>query len=380
MSYRFGEATPEQWEAAQRVWSEVYRGGQPVSEFQPPGEGESWFVAELGGEVVWAAEVFQAASVRTPFGPVLKCGQVAGVATLPHARGQGVAGRAMKDLNRAMRAQGCVAAALYPYRESFYAGSGYARCGWRWQVKVPRERMPDLRPELRIEQVAPQDVMRLDACYSAMAGGLSGACIRGAEEWEHRLGKKPEAIYAAVGPDGVEGYFWARPTEFWEWVTVGEFAWSSDRGYRSCLAALRGLCENMAGAIWCEPPSSPFLDRYRNQGCSFAVHRPTMFRVLDVEGALRALPGSGDPYQLEVLDPDITENRGPILVTPAAQTLTAACGVASFQMGIEEFSQVLMGAPSASALIARGELPDCQATIDMAQHLPAAQVCCMDFF
>ncbi|MFX8968929.1 hypothetical protein ABTN10_19865, partial [Acinetobacter baumannii] len=59
----------------------------------------------------------------------------------------------MADLNRAMKADGLSLAALYPYREVFYAKSGYARCGWRWQIKAPRDRMPKFQAELDVQEL-----------------------------------------------------------------------------------------------------------------------------------------------------------------------------------------------------------------------------------
>ena len=379
MDYTFGIADVSQFEAARKVWSSVYWRGDPYPR-ETPSKGESWYVASIGDHVVWAAQVRAAEVFRAPFKTRLTCGQVAMVGTVPEARGLGVASKAMADLNRAMHASGFAVAALYPYREAFYAKSGYSRCGWRWQIKVPRDRMPSFRADLPVIEISPDDVARLNPCYEAMVGRFSGSCPRSPEDWKDRLGKKPEAIYAAMSGDVVEGYFWARPTDFWGSLNVGELGWSTERGYRSCLATMRGLTENQMSATWSEPPESPFLDHYADQGVEATRSRGTMFRVLDVERAVSLIPGEGDPYVIDVADPLIPSNCGARVVTPGKALRVAAPGEAALKIGIAEFTQLLLGSVTAAYLANLGRIESGLNEQNLAKHLVPSQVCCMDFF
>lgn len=369
MDYRFRRATPDQFEEVRRIWSVVYQRGENYDQ-EAPKPGDAWYIAHHEGRAVWAAEVGRGEVVLGPRRAKVGCGCVAMVGTLPEARGLGVANRAMEDLNRAMREEGYPLAALYPYRESFYARSGYARCGWRWQIKAPRDRMPRLKAPLRVVELPPDKITEVAACYEAMIGGINGCLSRSPEAWRHRLGRKPEAIYAAYGPSGVEGYFWARPSEFWGWLNIGELGWSTMAGYESCLAVMRGMAENQEGLTWAEPPVSPFLHRFIDQGIEASRSRATMFRVLDVAACLKAVPHRGAPYSFRLADSVCTENAG---VWTCGDGEVTQGGEAEFGLEISAFTQAFMGSPSVSAL-------DDTAPAGMAEHLPPGQVCCMDFF
>jgi hypothetical protein len=115
---------------------------------------------------------------------------------------------------------------------------------------------------------------------------------------------------------------------------------------------------------------------YIDQGIEATRSRATMFRVLDTEGCLRAIPGPSHSYQVEVHDPHFPENSGEWSVTPGEVARKEGPG-GVYRLTGTEFTQAFLGSPSAEEHARRtGQ----QLPTGLAEHLPPNQTCCMDFF
>ena len=122
---------------------------------------------------------------------------------------------------------------------------------------------------------------------------------------------RQDIISYLVG-DPIEAYAWVKLKDFWGEVEVGELAWSSVAGYDSIMAVLRNLAVNQSHVVWREPPNSSLLTSNLDQGVEMKLDEPTMYRVLDVPGALAALaPESAGAFSIEISDEQLPENRGP---------------------------------------------------------------------
>jgi len=313
---------------------------------------------------------------------ILACGGVAGVGTLTEHRQSGVAAAFMTQLLHEMSENGHDIAALYAYKESFYRRFGYETCGWRWKLTCPQSRFPRPASRLTVRQIDPEDVSILDEAYRRFIRRRSGSAIRRPSDWTHRLGKKAPMIYAVGDP--IEGYCWGTMEQFWGDLSIGEIAWATPEAYEALLGLIAGMASNQSRIIWNEPPDSPFLASYLDQGVQCELHRPTMYRVLDVPGALQKLRAAGEgEFSIEVNDEIVASNRGPWHVSfGEGGVRVAQTASAELHCDIRAFSQAFMGQPSLVELCRLGRIDSDspEAMIAASRLMPALPVVCMEFF
>lgn len=363
-----------------RIWSWVYR-NEPPTEPMSPEEGESYFlVRNEAGEAVSVCQIYDYQMTRGD--AVLPCGGIGGVATPIEHRGTGAASALMRGCLRQMREAGQVISALYGFRETYYRRFGYEMCGWRWQISTPVGRLPKFEKSLPVRQIDPKDVAVLDDVYRAMARTVSGFHLRTKADWESRLGKKPPPIYAVGDP--IEGYAWVTLKDFWGTADVGEIGWSSRRGYESIMAVLRDACHNQSTLKWQESPASPFIALWADQGATCEMARWSMFRVVDVPGALRLLKPEGEgSFCIDVLDAEVPENSGPWQVEWSGGSVQVIQGgTPDLMCDIRPFSQALMGQPSLAELVRHEAVKVLrpEALTAACQLLSPMPVMCSEFF
>ncbi|QYK53719.1 MAG: GNAT family N-acetyltransferase [Fimbriimonadaceae bacterium] len=366
-SFEFRPAEASDYPTLLQIWRNVY-GDAVTDDWAEPRPFQKFFLGSQLGVPSFACIVNEFPTLVR--GVELKCAGVGAVATLPEARNTGLASFCMNKLHLLCREQGFEIASLYGFRDTFYRKFGYESCGWRWQIKCPTDRLPNLKGELPVRQIMPDDIGELDECYRTFIRGMSGSCLRNSDHWDRRMGKKPPSIYAVGDP--VEGYLWANTGGFWNDMEIGEIAWSSKRGYDSLLGLIRGLAVNKSGVIWNEPPKSPFLARFMDSGITAHWHRHTMFRVLNVESVMTKLSEirPNKPFRLKVIDELIPENE--IIFGTTGELL---------EIPIAAFSQIVMGDPSVETLVKEGQITGDKVAIDALEGvLTEQQVCCMEFF
>ena len=366
-------------EAYHAAYSLTYGDGLPI----PPERrtlrfGTVPYVGLVDDEVVGLCATLPMNATRGA--ALLPCAGVAGVAVLPERRRGGV-GKAMMDgLVRLLREQGVPLAALYAYREPFYARSGYAVAGKRLRITVPQHRLPRVESGLPVRRLTPADWRLIAPCHAAFAHARSGVHVRSEAMWERFLNEnRPLAIYAVGDP--VEGYVAvSHKAEFWTEQAFSEVVWSSARGYRGCLEAMHGLAINKTGVVWYEPSDSPFYALYLDQGVEAKVERPVMFRVADVPAALRHLkPDAEGETRLLVRDDVIPENEGPWRVRFSSGCVEVEpCTGHDVALDVRRFAQAFLGEPSLTDLVRLGEIEGDPTTL--ARLLPPSPTICGDFF
>lgn len=380
MSFEVVKVGPADLPDWNHVVSWVYAREAATSESYPVDPGEVRYLVRSGKEPVAACAVYPMDVARGS--STLRCGGVAGVATLPEHRRVGAADDLMRAVLEGMRGDGVAISALYAFRSTYYRRFGYENCGWRWQIKCPAERLPRFRSSLPVKQITPAELKNLDAVYVPFIRARSGSPLRDLDAWEHRMGKKPPMVYAIGDP--LEAYLWANLGEFWGDVSVGEFAWVTRRGYESGLSLLAGLCSNQLSVTWSEPPDSPFVDCHMDQGVTAQHQRPTMFRVVDLRAAFGSLSSEeAVEFSFELTDQSAPWNQGlwSVRAKPDGCEVTPG-GRPAFRIDVTSFSQALMGQPSLSTLAATGqvEVLDPSGFAAACRLLQPLPVVCMDFF
>ncbi|HRF59225.1 MAG TPA: GNAT family N-acetyltransferase [Fimbriimonadaceae bacterium] len=368
-------------EALARVLSVVYRRGEPMPPEEVLEETESGYLAFDGSTVVAGFIDYPMRVTRDR--AALPCAGVAAVGVLPEARHRHVGSAMMEWSLGQLRSEGRVLSSLYAFREPFYRKFGYEVVGFRRQITVPSNRLPDLKPELPVRSLDPADVETLDPVYRAFIATRTGANLREPWQWRNRMGEKPPMIYVAGDP--IEAYAWvSMEGTFWDDVKVGELAWSTSRGYRTILATLVGLCINRGSLIFHEPSDGPFAMEFLDQGVKIELHRPFMTRVLDVPGALRALKPEGTgAFTLEIDDRLLPDQRGPWRVEFDSDVVSVeAASSATLAMNVGTLAQALMGEPDVRQLVSAGRIrASSEADLaSMARFLPPRSCYLMDFF
>lgn len=361
------------------VWSWVYDSAPPKEEVDPPRDKELWYIGEEDGTPTTVCKVHHFDMARQ--NATMNLGGVGAVATLIEHRAKGYGQLFMQEVVREMREAGHVVSNLYAFRDPWYAKLGYATCGWRWKIACPSHRLPKTKQTLEARQIAPEETSVLTDCHTQFVRQISGSAIRDQQKWKNRMGKNPPIVYALGNP--VEAYLWVRmPNQFWGNVDVGELVWTTHRGYESALALLKSIGHNQTTLTWMEPPNSRYLARYYDQGAEMSMYRQTMYRVLDVEKAVRRLkPATSGSISIGVTDPLIEDNNGAWRIewTPE-QVHTERSPRADIAFDIQTFSQVFMGAPSFDDLALDIEVRNPNAIEPAKQLFTPTPVCCMEFF
>lgn len=294
-------------------------------------------------------------------GQILKSAGVAAVATLPEFRGAKVGQRFMDMLNSSLCEMGYVMSQLYAFRDSFYRKSGYVTSGWRWKLEVDASRLAKFDLELPVHKVSSDEPWVLNDCYEQHISSRTGSAIRTEELWRQRMGTNPPQIYGLGDP--IEAYFWSIPHGFYVPLEVGEFAWSSERGYRSALALMRSLAINKSKVSWIEPPDSPYLQLYYDDGVEATRYRSSMVSILDIEGCLQGL-GKGH-WKVQKVDDRFALNHQGDSVSADRTGLTG----------------LIMGDPELSTLIHHGHLSGTSDSLAaLAAEFPPIHSVCMEFF
>lgn len=379
-TFRFEEARTEDYEALNHIWQVVYYNREPEEPLKNPPPNRKYYVGKTDDQPSCACQVYSYQVFRGE--ALVSCGGVAGVATLPEFRRSGTASQFMVELLKEMRSQGHAIAALYAFKESYYRRFGYAACGWRWLISAPQHRLAAFAPQLPMRQIQPADVELLNPAYEGFVTRRSGSAKRTKSDWENRLGIKPPLIYAVGDP--VEAYCWGHMEGFWNELTLGEIAWSTRRGYETILSVVAGLASNQSKINWIEPPDSPYIPDLLDQGVTCALHRPTMFRVLNVPLALESLrPAGSGEFTFQVVDEQLPENCGPWKVAWADGRVSVANAEGhDFEIDIRAFSQAFMGSPSLDQLNENEliSVRNPQGIEEAKKLLTPLAVVCMEFF
>ena len=374
---RVGSEELEEW---RQVVSWVYARQAPEPDAYPLEAGEHRFLARVGGRPAGACTVYDYTVARGQSD--LRMGGVAGVATLPEFRRSGVADSLMRNVLAAMRDDGFAVSALYGYREPFYRKFGYETCGWRYQIKCPQGRFPRVTSELPIKQIDVSGLAVLEPVYEAFIRSRSGSPMRTEEDWKHRMGKRAPMVYQVGEP--AEGYLWVHLEDFWGDVNVGEVAWSTRAGYEGCLSLMGSLCSNQSSVTWNEPPDSPFLSRYLDQGITATVSRATMYRIVDVPRALSSLTAIDEvEFSMRVEDSQCPWNAGHWRVNAGPKgTSVVSGGDPDFEIEVGALTQAIMGQPSLSALAMQGvvKVNRPEALMAVSRAFSPLPVVCMEFF
>lgn len=375
---------PRDRDGFNHVRSVVYRGGEAVrpDENLFP-EGSEGTVVEVNGRIVGAAT-----SLRIPMfvrGNQTLAGGVAAVAVVPEQRRGGVGSALMRGVGTQLYDQGCTLAALYGFREVYYRKLGYEVCGGRNLITCPSSRIPQFGDAPSVHQLPCNDPAPLLDAYYRFAHRYSGMGNRTDDLWDRVIGNDGSYAIYAVG-DPIQAYAVVRlESGFWVKQAIREAVWTTYAGYKGLMNLFAALGMNKSTIEWYEPTDSTFLAAHMDQGVEVRQERQTMYRVLNVSSALQLLPAEIDAdIRLNIVDHDIPANHATWHIRSRAGQIEATPGrdTAEVDVTIQQFTQMLLGEPSAQSLIELGLVQPRTASAESAlvSLFPNQRTYCLDFY
>ena len=381
--------------ARTRAWWEEYL------THGPHGGLESLWVAEERGRLVGACQLLW---LRQFIGgaPMHVMG-LAAVAISPTHRRRGLAGRMLTAGFEHARERGDVGSALYPFRASFYAELGYGLAGEAHQYQIPPGLLPDDREErMRVRLVdTAEDEADMRRVYDEAARTLqTGQLDRTERMWKSAWGREDQAAVVYYGERGApEGYAIVRyradlPVDK-RFLEVEERAWLTIPAQRGIYGWLSTLGDQWREIVYRAHPEESFGDRISEPRLpllaapgwnlwfpSATLLRGPMFRLLDVCEALRqrsAAVGVQMSLCLEVIDAQVTENRGPWMVRMEGGRMEVEHYRgekvdARLRLGVDTLARIFIGAIAPWQAIANGlaviDRSDMVKALDIALEVP----------
>jgi len=230
---------------------------------------------------------------------------MAGIATVgvaPEARGRGLAGRLLAHLHGVAHARGDVVAALYPFRQGFYARHGYAAASSYRRLRLHPASIP-FACDLPARAACAADRAALAACWAAAGVRRTGTLVRTERLWDARAADTRRTWLVVDGDRRLEGYVcWSLDQDEPHAAThlrVHELAAETTRAER----ALWGLVRAQRGQVAVvhvdvasdDPIEAALVDADRGEHGDAQLEHSLgdvaagpMVRVLDVPAALAA--------------------------------------------------------------------------------------------
>jgi len=237
-------------------------------------------------------------------GRPFRMGGVAGVATWPEYRRQGLVGKLLVHSLQEMKAKGQTLSFLAPFAFGFYRKFGWAAYT---DIKTYTLQANQLPPRTsypgKIERVSGYD--RVQTIYEAYASQYNGTLQRTPLWWERRISKRKPgqiALYRDAAGNG-QGYIIYEVAK--RELNIHEFVFLNEEA-RSALWSFVGQHDSMIERVIMRAPADDILtDLLPNPRIKQEVEPYFMGRIVDVENFLKQYPfaaGGADTIYLQVTD------------------------------------------------------------------------------
>ncbi|MFF2890797.1 enhanced intracellular survival protein Eis [Paenibacillus sp. NPDC057967] len=237
-------------------------------------------------------------------GRPFRMGGVAGVATWPEYRRQGLVGKLLVHSLQEMRAKGQTLSFLAPFAFGFYRKFGW---GTYTDIKTYTLQANQLPPRSsypgKIRRVSGYD--HVQNIYEAYASQFNGSLQRTPSWWERRVAKRKSgqiALYTDAAGNG-QGYIIYEVAK--KELNIHEFVFLNEEA-RSALWSFIGQHDSMIERVIVNVPADDILpDLLPNPRIKQEIEPYFMGRIVDVEAFLKLYPfaaGGADTLYLQVTD------------------------------------------------------------------------------
>nr|PZN42877.1 MAG: GNAT family N-acetyltransferase [Bacillota bacterium] len=330
-------------------------------------------------------------------GELVPAGGVAGVATWPEYRRQGLVRQLLAEALRRMREAGQTLSLLHPFSVPFYRQFGWEVASEYKTYTLERPHYPAVPPSPGRMECADGDWQRLDAIYRAYARQYTLMLERDEEWWRERVFPRKcgrAAVYRdAAGRD--QGYVLYRVRD--RVLSCQEMVWLTEEARRGLWRFLMNhdsMADRMELRVTADDDQYLELPepRVRQQ-----VSPEVMARIVDLEGFLRQCRFAADTGEsrllLEVTDDFAPWNAGWYEIawapdgTASVRRAEEAVGTGdgprlpSARCSIGDLTAMLLGYRRPRALHRTGRLEaDEEAVRLLERRIPAGTTGIMDFF
>ncbi len=296
---------------------------------------------------------------------VLPMGGIAGVATFVEARGRGYVAQLLKQSLRAMKDEGQVVSALYPFSWAFYRRYGWDWVGQKRDVKIPLRELkaaPEGRDVLPLAGEKVQE--ELTAGYTTFAKRYRGVFTTETHRWGGRLSHSDSKTTYAYRYEPTGAYMlWRYGGENGQ---IREFTGTTGAEYRGFLSLLHYFGTQVKEASVSLPDDSPIQSHIMDWDLSTSVQPVFQARVVDFGAALALItipPGiPNGTATLAVQDEHAPWNDGVWRITvedgkvSGATVVAADPNTADVSADIQALSQAFWGKPSFAELRIAGRI------------------------
>lgn len=319
-------------------------------------------------------------------------GGIAGVATWPEHRRQGLVAKLLGHSLETMRANGQTVSFLHPFQFGFYRKFGWETYIEHKRYELRREQLPPATPVRGSVRRVAMDGAVLNPVYEAYASRYTGTLVRPPWWWEERIfrGRKGQAALYERAPGQPAGYVIYQVAD--RTLTVDELVALDDEARRALWGFLRNH-DSMIDKLTLQAPSDdalPFLlpdPRVKQEIVPYF-----MARLVDAAAFVAAYPfvagGPSATIRLRVHDAHAAWNDGAfaLAVDEAGRGRLApvpdgAADDGALACGIGALAAMLLGYQRPAFLHAAGMLSGpADAVAELERVLPARTTYLLDFF
>jgi predicted acetyltransferase len=291
------------------------------------------------------------------------------VASPPERRREGAVGELIEASLAEYRDRGWPLSALRPFSEPFYARYGWATGCRYWTVEVdPGALSPTERAAAgEFRRVEPAEFERLEPAYDAWLSGVNLATRRGDDWWRDRVFHRHDSelyCYAWERAGEVRGYLLYRivETDADPRLVADELAYADHEALLNLLRFCHGHGAQVGTVELSGRSLAGVVDAVADRDAvSVGVNAGHMVRIVDVAGALEAVPYPGvedAAVTLAVADDHAPWNEATfrLRVEDGAATVEETGSEPEASLGVGTLSQLLVGYRSVERARAAGDL------------------------
>jgi Predicted acetyltransferase involved in intracellular survival and related acetyltransferases len=317
-------------------------------------------------------------------------GGVAGVATWPEYRRQGLVAKLLKHSLEAMREKGQTLSFLYPFAFAFYRKFGWETFTEHKHYTLEASQLPPRSSyEGTIERV--EGVAGLNAVYQTYAARYNGSLARTELWWQRRIASSKKGQIALYrGADGAEQGYVIYQVEQRE-LRVHEMVALHEEAKRALWSFLAQHDSMIDKAKLTVPVDDTWTDLLPDPRIKQEIVPYFMARIVDVEAFLPLypfLPGEPVTITLQVADEHALWNKGVYelslgasgrcLVSRSESELPASEGV---HLDIGALAMMMLGYRKGEQLSSSGRIHgDLEAINRLQSRIPERTTYLMDFF